>query len=176
MNNEILKTGIWRQFGATIDYLAETIKACPVELWPATLWDHAEEKPEFSRFWYRAYHTLFWLDLYLTGAEEGFLPPAPFELIEQTEEGPLPQRVYTKDELLTYLTECRKRCKATIEALTDDSLERQCSFSWGECSFFELLIYNLRHVQEHTAQLNLLLGQKVGPTPDYKTQLKNEAL
>lgn len=176
MNNETLKTGIWRQFGATIDYLADTIKACPEDLWQATLWDHPEEKPEFSQFWYRAYHTLFWLDLYLTGAEEGFLPTAPFELIEQTDDGPMPKRVYTKDELLAYLADCRERCKATIEALTDDSLERRCGFGWGECSFFELLIYNLRHVQEHTAQLNLLLGQKVGPTPDYKTQLKNEAL
>ncbi|MBZ0302447.1 MAG: DinB family protein, partial [Anaerolineae bacterium] len=117
---------------------------------------------------------LFWLDLYLTGAEEGFLPPAPFELIEQDDDGPLPERAYTKAELLPYVAACRQRCQATIEALTDESSQRRCRFSWGECSFLELLIYNLRHVQEHTAQLNLLLGQKGVFSPDYKTQLKDE--
>ncbi len=174
--NTTLKTAIWQQFGVSIKYLADTISACPDSLWRSTLWDHPEEKPEFSQFWYRAYHALFWLDLYLTGAEEGFMPPAPFELIEQDDEGPLPKRVYTKDELVAYANDCRKKCKATIDALTEEAVERRCSFSWGECSFLELLIYNLRHVQEHAAQLNLLLGQKVGSTPDYKTQLRNEAV
>jgi hypothetical protein len=169
-----LKTSIWRQFGASINYLAATIRACPAALWHATLWDHPDEKPEFAQFWYRAYHTLFWLDLYLTGAEEGFLPPAPFELIEQDDEGPLPERAYTQAELLAYLDGCRERCRMTIAALTEETLQRRCQFSWGECSFLELLIYNLRHVQEHAAQLNLLLGQKGVFTPDYQTQLRGE--
>lgn len=171
-----LKTSIWRQFGAAIDYLAVTMNACPDQLWHACLWNHPDEKPEFSQFWYRAYHTLFWLDLYLTGAEEGFVPPPPFTLIEQYDDGPLPERAYTKAELQAYLAECRARCKATIEALTDEALERRCQFSWGECSFLELLIYNMRHVQEHAGQLNLMLGQHGVLTPDYKTQLKGEAI
>ena len=86
-----LKTGIWMQFGAVIDYLAETIEACPDKLWTAALWLTPDTKPEFAQFWYVAYHSLFWLDLYLTGAEEGFVPPPPFTLIEQDEQGPLPE-------------------------------------------------------------------------------------
>jgi hypothetical protein len=174
--NPTLKTGSWRQFGATIVYLENTINACPDDLWLATLWDNSNDKPELSQFWYRAYHTLFWLDLYLFGSEEGFLPPAPFELIEQDDDGPIPARPYTKAELLAYLEACRKKCKATIEALTDETAYRLCSFPWGEVSFFELLIYNLRHVQEHTAQMNLLLGQRIGPTPDYEPLLKDDSL
>jgi len=171
-----LKTAIWQQFGATIDYLADTVSACPAQLWLSSLWNNPNEKPEFSQFWYRVYHALFWLDLYLTGAEEGFVPPAPFTLIEQDDDGPLPERPYTKDELRGYLNDCRKKCHATIEALTDETAQRRCRFSWGECSFVELLLYNMRHVQEHASQLNLLLGQKVGPTPDYVTQAeKNKA-
>lgn len=172
--NATLKTGIWQQFGASIDYLADTMSACPDQLWLSSLWNNPTEKPEFSQFWYRVYHTLFWLDLYLFGSEEGFVPPAPFTLIEQYDDGPLPERPYTKAELQTYLKDCRKKCQATIEALTDETAERRCQFPWGEASFFELLLYNMRHVQDHAAQLNLLLGQKLGPGPDYAIKARNE--
>src|SRR5689334_14033728 len=128
-----LKTSIWHQFGASIDYLADTVSACPDRLWRTSLWPNPNEKPELSQFWYRVYHALFWLDLYLTGAEEGFVPPAPFALIEQDEDGPIPERPYTKDELQNYLSDCRKRCRATIEALTDEVAQRRCTFGWGEC-------------------------------------------
>src|SRR5258706_16148675 len=130
-----LKPSIWQQLGASIDYLADTVNACPDQLWLSSLWNHQDEQPEFSQFWYRVYHTLFWLDLYLTGAEEGFVPPAPFTLIEQNEDGPLPERPYSKDELLAYLNECRKKCRATIETLTEETARRRCRFGWGEASF-----------------------------------------
>jgi len=170
-----LKTSIWKQFGAAIDYLEDTITACPESFWQASLWLTPTARPEFSQFWYVAYHTLFWLDLYLTGAEEGFLPPAPFTLIEQDEHGPLPERVYTQAELLGYLVTCRQRCQTTIESLTDEALQRHCVFGWGECSFLELLLYNLRHVHGHTSQLNMLLGQHLGPQPDYVTRAREES-
>ncbi len=40
-----LKTGIWQQVGAVLDYLAETIRACPDHLWHAPLYDD----PPFRR-------------------------------------------------------------------------------------------------------------------------------
>ncbi len=170
------RTIIWQQFGGAIDTLDNALRACPDELWRARLWDHPSERPEFSQFWYVVYHALFWLDLYLTGAEEGFTPPAPFTLIEQDEDGPLPERPYTKDELQTYLDYSRKKCQATIEALTDEAAQRHCRFAWGEVSFAELLLYNMRHVQEHASQLNMMLGQKVGSAPErFETQAKSSA-
>src|SRR5215208_2878860 len=102
---------IWQQFGAAIDDLDNALRACPDELWHASLWtDPAQEKFFLPEYWYIVYHALFWLDLYLTGSEEGFVPPDPFMLVEQDEKGPLPERPYTKDELISYLAECRKRC------------------------------------------------------------------
>lgn len=169
------KTIIWQQFGAAIDDLGNALRACPEELWRVRLWDDpAQEQFFLPEFWYVVYHALFWLDLYLTGAEEGFVPPPPFMLVEQNENGPLPKRPYTKDELQTYLNGCRQRCRATIEGLTDEAAQRRCQFSWGEVSFAELLLYNMRHVQEHAAQLNLLLGQKVGFAPGWVPQAKRE--
>lgn len=170
-----LKTSIWGQFGAAIDYLEDTIAVCPDDLWQTSLWKTPNTRPEFSQFWYVSYHSLFWFDLYLTGTEDGFLPPAPFTLIEQGEHGPLPERVYTKTELLDYLKGCRERCKATITALTDEKAAQHCEFSWGSCSFLELLIYNLQHVHGHASQLNMVLGQIIGPQPDYVTRTRGEA-
>ncbi len=157
---------IWSQFGAAIDTLDNMLRICPDELWREPLWDTSSTRSEYAEFWYRVYHALFWLDLYLTGAEEGFAPPAPFALIEMAEDD-LPDRVYTKDELQAYLAYGRKKCQATIDALTDETAQRRCQFAWGEVSFVELLLYNMRHVQEIAAQLSLLLGQKGVSVPDF---------
>jgi hypothetical protein len=164
------RTIIWQQFGAAIDMLDNALRACPDELWYARLWDTPSERPEYAQFWYIVYHALFWLDLYLSGAVEGFAPPSPFTLDELDPAGLLPEKPYTKDELRTYLDYDRKKCQTTIEALTDEAAQRRCRFRWGELSFLELLLYNMRHVQEHASQLNLMLGQKTGSAPDWVTK------
>jgi hypothetical protein len=174
--NILWKTIIWQQFGAAIDDLDNAFRACPDELWRERLWGDPSERSFFlPEYWYIVYHALFWLDLYLTGAEEGFVPPAPFMLIEQDEDGPLPERHYTKDELQAYLADCRQKCQATIEALTEEAAQRRCRFGWGEVTFAELLLYNMRHVQGHAAQLNLLLGQKIASAPDWITRARSNA-
>lgn len=168
-----LKTSIWQQFGAAIDMLDNAMMACPDEHWQARLWNAPSEPPAFSEFWYLAYHTLFWLDLYLSGSVEGFAPPAPFTLDELDPAGLTPERPYTKDVLRNYLDHGRRKCRATIEALTDERAYQRCAFSWGEVGFVELLLYNMRHVQEHAAQLNLLLGQKSDWAPGWVTKAKS---
>lgn len=169
------RTIIWHQFGAAIDMLDNALRACPDQLWRDRLWNNPSERPEYSQFWYIAYHTLFWLDLYLSGAVEGFAPPAPFTLDEMDPAGLLPERPYTRDELQAYLDYGRKKCQATIEALTDEKAQQRCRFAWGEASFAELLLYTMRHVQEHAAQLNLFLGQKVGSAPGWVAKAKSKA-
>lgn len=148
------------QFGIAIESLAGALRDCPDELWQEQLW--ADEPDQwvakgFSAFWYLGYHALFWLDLYLTGAEEGFVPPAPFDLVEMVDGETLP-RTYSRQELLGYLEDCRQRCQETIAAMTPEQAGRLCRFPWGELSFAELQLYNMRHVQEHAAQLHMFLG------------------
>lgn len=151
---------LWRQFALTIDSFGNALRDCPDELWEKRLW---EDEPEqwvaagFSAYWYLCYHTIFWLDLYLTGAEEGFSPPAPFDLVEMEANETLP-RVYSREELLGYLENCRQKYEETIAALSVEQACRLCRFPWGEVPFAELLIYTMRHVQEHAAQLHLFLG------------------
>jgi hypothetical protein len=159
------RTIIWQQFGASIEMLENALLACPDELW-----SDRSQRPEF---WYVVYHTLFFLDLYLSGSVEGFAPPAPFTLDELDPAGLLPERVYSKDELHTYLEHGRTKCRATIENLTDETAWRRCRFPWGELSFAELLLDNMRHVQHHAAQLNLNLRQKTDSAPGWVAKAKS---
>ncbi|HEX8144719.1 MAG TPA: DinB family protein [Pyrinomonadaceae bacterium] len=156
---------LWQQFGASIEMLENALVACPEELW-----GDRSQRPEF---WYVVYHTLFWLDLYLSGSVEAFSPPAPFTLDEMDPRGLMPERVYTKDELQAYLTHGRMKCRATIEALTDEQARRHSVYGSVNSSFLELLLYNMRHVQHHAAQLNLILRQKTDSAPGWVDKAKS---
>jgi len=146
------KTSLWKQFGAAIDMLNDAITLCPDPLWTTPLWKNTEDA-RYGQFWFVAYHAIRWLDLFLTGSMEGFKPPAPFI------HGALPEQPYTKEQILAYLGDCRAKCQATIAGLTDEKAQQRCVFEWMEPSFLELQLYSMRHVQEHAAQLSLVLGQ-----------------
>lgn len=146
------RTSLWQQYGAAIDMLEDAITLCPDPLWTAVLWNDTDDV-RYGQFWFVAYHTLFWLDLFLTGADEGFAPPSPFI------RGALPEQPYTKEQILAYLRSCRSKCQSTIEALTEERAQQRCLFEWMQPSFLELQLYSMRHVQEHAAQLSLVLGQ-----------------
>ena len=166
---------LWQQFGAAIDMLDDAIRACPDEQWTGRILSDRSPQPEFSQFWYVAYHTLFWLDFYLSNVSEGFAPPAPFTLGELDPAGLLPERVYSKRELQTYLAYGRKKCRATIEALTDPLAPQRCKPNAPDMSVAELLLYNMRHVQEHAAQLSLVLGQKAGLASGWVGRARGQA-
>ncbi len=153
--------------------LDDALRACPDELWQERLYNERSVQPEFAEFWYVVYHTLFWLDFYLSDTAEGFAPPAPFTLSE-FEAGLLPERVYTKAELQTYLEHGRNTCRAKLETLADALIPQRSRPDWPEMSVAELLLYNMRHVQEHAAQLSLFLGQKVGSAPSWVAKAQSK--
>ena len=94
-------------------------------------------------------------------------------LVHARRTGILPERVYTKDELRKYLRRGRDQCRKALAALTDDKARERREFTWGEVSVAELHLYNLRHVQHHAAQLNLILRQKTDSAPDWVGQAED---
>ena len=160
------KNALWQQFGAAIDTLENALLACPDSLWQERLWPSPPPSwfpPPFAEFWYVTFHTLVWLDLYLSGVpEEEFAPPAPFAQGVLDSAEATPERPYTKEELRAYLASLRQKCHTTLLALTDERALHLVEYPWSAgqpITFLELLFYNLRHVQEHAAHLNLFLGQ-----------------
>jgi len=157
--DERWKQMIWNQLGACIDSLERAMHACP-----DSLWGDRSRKPEF---WYVAYHTLFFLDFYVGNQQEGFAPPEPFGLEELDPAGVLPPRVYQKAELQEYLELTRLKCRRTLAGLTAEVAEQRCAFDRRDITFSELLLYVMRHVQHHAAQLNVLLRQEVDSAPGW---------
>src|SRR6267142_6101370 len=151
------RSAIRQQFHAAIDMLSNAIEACPDSVWSA-----GAPRP----FWYLAFHTLFFLDLYLSECEESqFHPPPQFGLTELAPGSVQPARAYRKDELLGYLEHCRKKLDAVMAGMTEAWVVAACPFDYRAMSNGELLLYNMRHVQHHAAQLNMLLRQRTNSAP-----------
>ena len=165
MDIKYFKEILWSQFGAAIDMLENAMQACPNEHWG--------KHKHHTEFWYITFHTLWWLDLYLSKSVDVFQPPKPYTLDELDPAGLLPERIYTKEELQKYLEYGRKKSKSTIKALTDAIVKERCGFEWIEGNIAELYLYNLRHVQHHAAQLNLILRQAMDSAPRWVKKTKN---
>jgi hypothetical protein len=153
------QAALWSQFGAALEMLGNAITACPEELW-----SDRERQPEF---WYLAFHTLFFLDYYLADSEAEFSPPAPFTLDELDPAGILPDRVYSREELGEYLRHGRALCRRVIAETTEARMREECGFPRRSMNRWELLLYNLRHVQHHAAQLNLILRERTRSAPEW---------
>jgi hypothetical protein len=166
-----LKESLWKQFGASIDMLKNAIILYPEEYWNTN-----------KKFFYNAYHCLIFLDYYLTIPNETFSSPLPFTIAaskdvnEDAIDDLIPDRIYNKKELLDFLQSSRDKCYKVIAGLTEEKLnerwieeERKMNYS-----VFELLLYNMRHVQHHAAQLNLLLRQGINNAPYWVSQAEDD--
>ena len=163
MTDTTIKESLWTQFGASIDMLEHAIELCPAEEWNTS-----------TKFWYNTYHCLFFTDYYLSMQPKDFAPPPPFSFSEFDDE--LPERVYSKDELLGYLAHCRNKCRTLIAGLTTAHLSERWINSSGSMNYavLEIQLYNMRHVQHHAAQLNLLLRQAINDAPDWVFRSKEK--
>ena len=156
------KAILWSQFGAAIDMLERAIVACPERVW--------SDRTRRHQFWYVAFHTAFWLDCYLAESEEAYRPPAPFDRGE-LEADWRPERVYTKAEVLELLRHGRENCRARIDGLSEGCASERSGFDYRDMTVAELIVYNLRHVQHHAAQLNLILRETVDSVPQWVSKV-----
>lgn len=110
--------------------------------------------------------SLFWLDLYLSEQAATYQPPEPFTLSE-LQPDVFPDKPYAKEFLLDWLQSCRRSLAARILTVTtEQDARRPCQLHWGEMEAAELLLYNMRHVQHHAAQLNFVIRDAAAePTP-----------
>jgi hypothetical protein len=156
-----IRESIWTQFGASLDMLENAIKMCPEEHWDTS-----------TKFWYTAYHCIFWTDYYLSTDPSKFEPPTPFSLSEFDPTGVKPDRPYKKTEVLGYLEHCRQKASRLISGLTVEKLNDRWINDYKNFSLLEILFYNVRHIQHHSAQLNLILRQTINNAPTWVSQVK----
>lgn len=155
-----IKEVLWNQFGASIDMLINAISNCPDGYFITN-----------RRFYYIAFHSTIFLDYYSTIPPKAFSPLLSFTQKEPGErpkeaiDDLIPDKTYSKKEIVEYLNKSREKCKQIIYALADEKLNER--FKEGDepndmdYPILEILLYNLRHTQHHTAQLNMLLRQDI---------------
>lgn len=171
---DFLKACLWRQFGASIDMLINAVQDCPADYWRTN-----------PKFHYMAYHTALYLEYYLSVPPIDFVPllpytsTAPEDLPSEAVDDSLPNRHYTQQELLHYLQAGREKCRQFIAGLTEEKLQ-QCWTTGAtgkdlalsdpralDYPVLDMIFINMRHVQHHTAQMNLLLRQTINAAPDW---------
>jgi hypothetical protein len=154
------------------------LRECPDPLWTRSVWDvrlddrhvwpivrgMGAELPDHERlqlhsaFCNVSFHILFWFDHYLGGGLGAPTPPPPFRADEQ-DSHVLPERVYTREELLAYLHYCRAKAAALFDDLDDDRLEQPARIGRP---FGDLMLNNLIQLATHTAQLQIFLSRDGG--------------
>jgi hypothetical protein len=155
---------IQSQYFAALAMLKQAIDKCP-----QTLWDAAEDK---NRFWHVAYHALFYTHLYLQDAVKDFQPwknhRDQYQFMGQVPWPPHdPPKIgepYTREQVLAYLDFVRQQVQERVPAL---DLEAASGFEWLPFGKLELQFYNLRHLQQHTAELYERLGARAGIDLDW---------
>jgi hypothetical protein len=166
------------KYGDAIDSMERALKACPDELWSASMWTvrgvtalpagmgadlPAENRVQlFSAVWNIAYHAIFFLDFNLSRRELPFDCPPPFEIDDHFDPSisavyrRLPSRMYSRDELLSYLDHCRRKTAEVLASLSESEI---AAFARSK-PFAQLLLQNLMHVWEHATQIHVFVDER----------------
>ena len=109
-----------------------------------------------NRFWHVAYHTLFYVHLYLFPSVAERSPWAGERADAQNLGQELPP--YSRESILEFLA-YREHARRQIAVL---DLTVESGFPWLPFGPVERLAYNLRHPQHHTGQLSERIRQDTG--------------
>jgi hypothetical protein len=147
-----LSMAIHEQYGAAIEMLESVITKCLKEVW-----DDSQQGPPF---WQVVYHTMFYLDLYLSSSREerdSFKPEynSEYRILDSK-----PETSLNREQVLLYLNKIKLKAKQKLEGLTIDELNGPSIFEWHGSSVLSSLLYNLRHVMLHVGALNSRLLRK----------------
>ncbi|HRX85043.1 MAG TPA: DinB family protein [Phycisphaerae bacterium] len=148
--NEILLS----QYEAVLGMLHDSLTVCPDAHW--------DEPVGKYPFWQVAYHTLCFTDLYLTPDEKQFEPGERHPAGWQEFDDEYPSRRFDRDELVAYALACRDKARTNLAAETPATLAGPSGHARRDFSRGELHIYNIRHIQHHTGQLQAFI-RRIGP-------------
>ena len=157
---------ITSQYLAVLEMLKETVNRCPDALW--------EDPAEAAPVWRLAYHALFYTHLYLQPDGKDFKAWEKHrEEAQRIDPKAKACQPYTREEVLEYLALCQQQVKEIVPKL--DLEADRSGFGWLDMGKLELQIYNIRHTQQHTAELMERLGAKAGVELPWVGKVPQEA-
>lgn len=142
------------QFEAALCMMDHCVRACSPDRW--------EGKIANGTFRWVAYHTLFWVDLYLSPDDEDDFVLRDLHRRGGDERQDTVTPGLGREETLAYVAVCRQKMRETLAAETAESLQGPCGFAYRKLTRGELHLYKIRHIQHHTGQLSAYL-RRVDP-------------
>lgn len=171
MNSEIPQdwsSSLDRQLGASLDMLQVAIETATEEMW-----DQDSDRPPF---WRISYHIVFFIDYYFATFRPGVTdihetyrhPEFLLKYADSYLDDDVEDKVVSKEDILKYLNHSRQNLRGYIENDLESQLWDESGFPWLKMSKAELLLYNMRHIMEHTAILNQILKKHGLPASSWK--------
>ena len=155
---DLVKQTLKNQFEAALCMFSDCVAKCPDAQWDAKVAKYP--------FWQVAYHTLCFVDLYLSPDEATFPFRADLHPAGTREyDDEYPSRRFARGEIERYIAICRNKARGMIGAETEASLAGPSGFPGRPKTRLELHLYNLRHLMHHTGQLGAFL-RRVDPAID----------
>lgn len=163
-----LITSLGQNFAGAIDMFTEVIRICPEDFWQND-----------KKFFYLSYHTLIFLDYYLSQPVSSFSPQLAYtitcgDLPPEAVDDVIPDYHYAREEMIHALQLVRKKSQQVILETPELNFSRRwisaeeirmhdlCPGLVEDYSLADILLYNLRHLQHHVGQLNFMLRQYKG--------------
>jgi hypothetical protein len=130
-----IQSVIQSQYLASLAMLKQAISKCPPEVW-----DNPQDK---DKFWFVAYHALRFAHQYLKANEKGY---------PRWEQRPHsnPGKPFSKGDILERLALVERD---VVEQIPIMNLDEQTGATGNLANKFELQLYNIRHIQQHTGEL-----------------------
>lgn len=128
-----IKPILQSQYLAALAMLKQAVVKCPPEAW-----DDLRDK---DRFWFVAYHTLYYAHRYLKAQDQGYVR---WEARRYDKPG-LP---FTKEEILERLAQVEEDVVTQLRIM-----DLEAESMPGLANKLELQLYNLRHIQQHAGEL-----------------------
>lgn len=147
------------ELGAAIEMLSNAMKNANDDVW-----DHPSDE---RRFWNIAYHTIYFLDVYLSdfdpdiaNVEEQYRVPGYLKDWEESFDfDEIHEPAISKEVLQRFLEETRSKVRSRfVEGIVEDQVEEKAT-SWLEMSKGIVLLYNMRHIMQHVGHLNDILRE-----------------
>ena len=130
-----IKPILQSQYLSALAMLRQAIAQCPPEAW-----DNPRDK---DRFWFVAYHALRFAHQYLKARVEGY--PRWEQRLHSK-----PGIPFSKEEILERLALVERD---VVDQILLMDLEAKTGATSGLANKFELQLYNIRHIQQHTGEL-----------------------
>ena len=157
--------------------LAALVRECPDNVWELSMWDVTKDsgwgRPQppvlangdhdprgvdaHSAVWYTTLHLVYTLDWNFSARASSWAPPPPFRKGD-LDAGRLPQRTYTREELLAYIAYVDEKTRMALAAVAAD----ETTLAGHDRTSADWLIGGFGHALAHFGNLQTFLWQHRG--------------